>query len=981
MAQSLARDEAGNVWDVSNPNSPRFVSAGQSPVHSAFGAPTLPFQGPTAAADLTGKTISNTKEGATLPFDIQTARNQAIKSGIDAKTAQVDLNMKTGTPPGDLSKTGQEYISSLPSGVRDLTQEMLNGNFKGSITSSRNPVVMQAALAAAHATNGNFDAGKYDERLSLIKNIASDPNSPLNALNTALAHAGVLYDQAGQVAGGTPFGHTPLSSAANAVENWWQGNSPAVANYEGTVGKYGPEQAKAYGIGTGGERQGIEQQYSINLPLDTKRSLLSNDARLYAGKIAAIAHGYDMIGGNNPLDYLSPDAKEALQKIDPQTYQKLFGGAGSQQQGPVPVSPPQMGGGNVPPMGGGNGPTPPSSGDGGLQQSVASGNMRTQYDPVTSAALSAMVRGGSSLDAANAYAESHGFGPLSTDPTTYAKDQEYAKTHSDWQAVAANKNIPTTPWQRFAASPVGAGIAASSAGATAGLSDVAGRAMFGPQWDANRQAMSDMHPMADLIGNVAGGTAAMALGGGALKGALTAGAKGGLGHNAVAWALSNPIKAGALGDAAYGAIYGASENPNDPLTGAGVGALTGAAGGMFGAGITKGAGAVLQGVADPAIQRLRAAGIPLTVGETIGGGFKKAQDALTSVFGPGNMVERRYADGRLAFNQAAFDQAGAPINAKIFGTGQQGIQALNAAKNNAYDAALNPVSLNLNTPSFINGMGGALQNAAQIPQGELPQGFATNAINRFVGNRIADDGTMTGPAFQQAYRGLAMTANRAAPKVEGYDIGQALGQAKDTLAQTLQEQNPTAYQGFLNANAANRNLNVLSNAVNAAKNQDGQLFTPAQLGTAATSSGKTFSGNIAAASGQRPFNQLAMDAQQVMSSRLPDSGTATRALVSGELLTNAGILGSLGAAGGMFGNQEGGTEGAAAGSVGLPAAALGLMTLLGTRGGQKFLTNALVNRTAADQLTGRLMLRNPQVGGYMLSAAGVPAISAQPGSF
>jgi hypothetical protein len=56
---------------------------------------------------------------------------------------------------------------------------------------------------------------------------------------------------------------------------------------------------------------------------------------------------------------------------------------------------------------------------------------------------------------------------------------------------------------------------------------------------------------------------------------------------------------------------------------------------------------------------------PLTAGEVLGGGWKKAQDAMTSVFGPGNMVARRYVDGRRALNEAAFNQAGDVIDTPI----------------------------------------------------------------------------------------------------------------------------------------------------------------------------------------------------------------------------------------------------------------------------------------------------------------------------
>jgi hypothetical protein len=906
---------------------------------SPIASPTLPGQ-LQAQQDTHTRTQQEIRQAeATAGYNTEKTKNEAAKSGIDAKAAQVDLNIKTGAPPGDITKTGAAYIATLPPGVGDLTKEMLNGNYKGSITTSRNPVVMQAALAAAHATNGNFDAGRYDERLALMKGI-TNPNSQLGALNTAIAHAGMLYDQAPKVAGTNAFGDNVLSTGANALYNWFHSGSPGVTQYQSILQKYGPESARAYGVNTGGEREAAQAPLSINLPLDAKQASLKTDMDLFAGKIASLAHQNDILGGNHPIDYLSPEAKAALMKIDPQGYDKFVAATGG--------SPHADYSGLV----------------GGPGATLATQDYRTQFDPVAANTISTFIRKGVPYEDAANYATSHGYAP--PDPKAYGAAIAFAKAHGGATNVEANKYVPTTIGEQLASSPLAAGFAGGITGATAGLSDVAGRALLGPEWDANRAALAATNPTADLLGNVVGGAAGMFGAGGAAGNLLRAGIKGGLARDTLALALRNPFATGVAGDAAYGGIYGASENPGNPLAGAGIGALTGAAGGAAGNLLAKGAGAALQGVTNPAVQRLSQAGIPLTVGEALGGGAKKAQDALTSVFGPGNMVARRYADGRQALNQAAFNQAGAPINASIFGVGQTGINALDAAKSRAYSEALDPISLNLNTSDFVDPMKGVMKGAQSIPAGDLPPGYAANAISRYVGNNILPDGTMTGADFQKAYRGLGRTANAASGKVEGFDVGQALGQAKDILSGTLADQNPEAYAGFLRANAANRNLNVLSSAVNAAKNQIGDngepLFTPAQLGTAATANARNLNGNIAAASGSRPFNQLAMDAQQVMSSKLPESGTFPRAIIGTALLTGGG---------GMFGGHEGGYTGAGEGAL----APLAFLSLMGSRRGQSLLTSMLMNRTAADQLTGRMIARNPQIGGDILTAAGIPLLT------
>jgi hypothetical protein len=265
-----------------------------------------------------------------------------------------------------------------------------------------------------------------------------------------------------------------------------------------------------------------------------------------------------------------------------------------------------------------------------------------------------------------------------------------------------------------------------------------------------------------------------------------------------------------------------------------------------------------------------------------------------------------------------------------------------------------------------------LNTASGIPAAELPQGYAGETIARYVGNHADPSGVMTGRDFQKAYRGLAQTANKAAPKVEGHDVAEALGGAKEALSGALQEQNPEAFAGFLNANSANRHLSVLRKALDAAQGQVSdsgeQLFTPAQLGRAATTNAGAYGGKGAAAAGNRPFNQLALDAQQVMSSKLPDSGTPMRHLMQ------AAILGG-GAAvpGAAVGYGTGGSEGAVGGGLGT----LGLLTALGTRRGQQALTWALLNRVAPFRAAGNALVRNPQAGGDLLAATTFPFLQSR----
>lgn len=587
------------------------------------------------------------------------------------------------------------------------------------------------------------------------------------------------------------------------------------------------------------------------------------------------------------------------------------------------------------------------------QKAVATGDTRTEVirGPVEKK-LAAMFASGAPSKDIRAYAKENNFPAeqINSGLAWRALNPKYKGAYD----VSTQRILPTTVTNRVMASPLATAAVQAANASTAGLIDEMGGAARSlvtgePLADTialantNKQAQAELNPTSALVGNVAGGAGTMLGAGATLKG---------LNLLNSARLAANPVKAAIAGDALYGAAYGAGESNDARLSGAGVGLVAGGLGSAAGTAGAKVIGKGMRGVVNPAAERLRARGIPLTAGEVLGGGWKKTQDAMTSVPIVGSMVARRNSEGREAFNRAAFNEAGEPIGARIDEVGQPAIEALNTAKSRAYSNALDPVELNLNDPAFINDLKVVGAKIAALPNDDNAQQAALEALTYRLGKN-AQPGTarMTGRNFQEAYRGLARTPKERGPKAYAEEFRQIIQGGKDALTGVLERQNPGAYDAFLRANKANRGLSVLVDVVNAAKNQidDGDpLFTPAQLATAATNNAKTFDGKAAAAMGNRPFNQLAKDAQEVMSQKVGDSGTATRAMIG------AGMAGF----GGGAGYGADGTSGAVTGAV-APAAVL---TLLGTRRGQALLTAALMKRAPKLRNAGTSFANNPILG-------------------
>jgi hypothetical protein len=175
-------------------------------------------------------------------------------------------------------------------------------------------------------------------------------------------------------------------------------------------------------------------------------------------------------------------------------------------------------------------------------------------------------------------------------------------------------------------------------------------------------------------------------------------------------------------------------------------------------------------------------------------------------------------------------------------------------------------------------------------------------------------------------------------------------------------QNPGALEAFRSANAANRNANVIAQALDKAKNQGDELFTPAQVNTADAMSARRLEGPMASAAGDRPFFDLARAGQEILPSKLPDSGTATRGLVG------ASLIGGIGGAG----------VGSAFGDAGTGAqTGLGLTLLLaagGSRPAQRAMVAALTRRPDAMRIIGNTIARNAGIGGWTGAGALTPLL-------
>lgn len=566
------------------------------------------------------------------------------------------------------------------------------------------------------------------------------------------------------------------------------------------------------------------------------------------------------------------------------------------------------------------------------------------------------------------------------DPAAYAEfrtglDQKYGypadyQRHLDWGTSTAEKlraggatvgsQIPAPDRQlsgteRFrndmAANPVGAGIInfADAAG-LGGVSFLAPDAM---------QANNADNPNAALLGQM----------GGAILGAGWVGKGAGKALSAALPGTAERVLADGAGktfarslgaDAAYSGLYGANTG-QDPL----VSALSGAAGSGLGQMVGKVAGSAIGGMArTPAAEFLRARGVPLTLGQSLGGIAKKTEDAMTSLPFAGDMAAARRLEGLQGYNRAAFQDVGSIIDAPISNIGEQGVNDLlgdpanyldGGATGRAYDAATAGVTVPLDGP-FMADLQQVAGRSRMLPPDHAAR-FGQAMDNRL--GPIATAGEMTGEQYQQAMRGLKgyrSSASQAAPGFEA-DYRDGITGAMDALTGAMQRGGGEGViSGLRTADQAYRGAKTLRGAVQAAKNGTGsgeiQVFTPAQHNTAATQAANKYGG-------PRQSAELIDAGQQTLPSSIPDSGTGRRVMQAG---VGTGILGATG--GYDYSN----------GDVSATSKALALTALLtagGTRTGQRALTAALMDRPELLQKIGSTVAKKKGLFGRALTPAAI----------
>ena len=256
----------------------------------------------------------------------------------------------------------------------------------------------------------------------------------------------------------------------------------------------------------------------------------------------------------------------------------------------------------------------------------------------------------------------------------------------------------------------------------------------------------------------------------------------------------NPFVLGGLG----GAL--STNNPDDPV---GVAMDTGV--GALGGKLADAATGVIGNAIAPAlrapVQNLINEGVKLTPGQITGGVLKTTEDSLTHLPVVGNLIKNAQAQSLDSFNRAAVQRALSPIGEMLPSAVKAGHDAVDYAANrlsNAYQSVLPGLTLGTDAP-FAAGLRDAAAQMRNLPVATAQQFH--NIVKGTVFDRIAEDGTMTGQAMQEADSKLGSLVRSYSKSLDPDQrgLGGALSDVQDELRSMVERQirrSPRSFPAF-----------------------------------------------------------------------------------------------------------------------------------------------------------------------------------------
>jgi len=355
-----------------------------------------------------------------------------------------------------------------------------------------------------------------------------------------------------------------------------------------------------------------------------------------------------------------------------------------------------------------------------------------------------------------------------------------------------------------------------------------------------------------------------------------------------------PVAAITKSPTAQGAISGALLTDAKDAEGAVIDTL---AGGLFGKVGDMAIGTAAR-LAKPYVSKgaeaLRNAGVPMTlgqlaeeagsgggkIGKAIGSSIRGMEDRLSGISIIGDVIHPAQQRGVEAYNKAVATRALAAVGKNVpddIPVGREMVKYVGDTLDDGYEALKPKLSATIDR-RFAADLKGAWNDLSTLPKQKQDQ-FASIMDNIFV-NR-ANGMNITGAQVKEVESKLAEYISDYANSTDGDQrmLGRALKGVRDGFRNLLTRTNPQYAKELQALNKGWAELSVLETAAAAKGSVDG-VFTPKQYAAAARAADKSVR-RRATARGTRPNQELTDAAADILPNKIPDSGTAGRAVAAG----------------------------------------------------------------------------------------------------
>jgi hypothetical protein len=309
--------------------------------------------------------------------------------------------------------------------------------------------------------------------------------------------------------------------------------------------------------------------------------------------------------------------------------------------------------------------------------------------------------------------------------------------------------------------------------------------------------------------------------------------------------------------------------------------------------LIKPVAAVISPDISPQIRSLMKEGVTPTAGQILGGGYKRAEEGLSSIPIIGDFIKSAQGRAMGDVNRVAFNRALTPIGEKLPQgvVGREAVQFVSEKLDDAYGKLLPKMTVLQDVP-FADQITALKNNVNKGAINSASKQFFNNWIDENVLNKFQGQGAVTGETLKGIQSDLRTKIDELSASTVNDErvIANALKEAQDQVRQLVTRSNPQYAKELKAIDTGYANFKRVERASAGLGAEEG-IFSPAQLQSAVKAMDRS-KDKSKFAKGEALMQDLSESAKIALGNKVPDSGTPYRSMMAA--LAASGGAGAMG---------------------------------------------------------------------------------------